>query len=124
MAALFGGGRRRPISRSGEFWGRCGGNTGGKGRAAWSAVNTAADGVKREEPRRTRGGEKEGRGGGSEKKREGHGRAARGSPVSAEDVDKRGSHCPRRGGGHVATLAIPKRRLVPARRLVYIKLRG
>lgn len=60
MAALFGGGRRRPISRSGEFWGRCGGNTGGKGRAAWSAVNTAADGVKREEPRRTRGGEEEG----------------------------------------------------------------
>lgn len=59
MAALFGGGRRRPISRSGEFWGRCGGNTGGKGRAAWSAVNTAADGVKREEPRRTRGGEEE-----------------------------------------------------------------
>lgn len=40
--------------------------------------------------------------------------------VSAEDVDKRLAL----SAGHVATLAIPKRRLVPATVVVYIKLRG
>lgn len=54
-------------------------------RVSWSAVNTRVK-------RRSRGGT--GGGGGLGKKREGHGRAARGS---GEDVDKRGSHCPRRG---------------------------
>lgn len=116
MGALFGGGRRRPISRSGEFWGRWrGGNTGrkrpaGVGCRGARLIRGLSGGAAAE-----RGG-----GGGLGKKREGHGRAARGS---GEDVDKRG-RIVRGEGGHVATLAIPKRRLVPARRLVYIKLRG
>lgn len=90
MGALFGGGRRRPISRSGEFWGRWrGGNTGRKRPAGVGCRGARLI-------RGLSGGAAAERGGGGElgKKREGHGRAARGS---GEDVDKRGSHCPRRG---------------------------